>query len=404
MQLRREYKSFDFVLAGLVIVLCVFGAVMIFSVVSGYSDSYKASTPGVASVFTRHIVFMLLGLGMMAAAAFVDFRFIARFWIAMYALNIILLLLVYYIGRDTDDVTRWLRLSDFGLSRAPSWLGIQPSEFCKLFSIIYLSKAVDKYKDRLNEPLVLIPIVAAALLPIALIVIQPSLSAGIVPLVILVVMLFVGKINYKYIIVTLLVLGVGFFLLYYDLTAENPIFLNHIVGEGKPLSGYQLDRIRVAFNLEVDDPTYMARRSELVWQTDRSIQAIQSGGLFGNGLFGNKVYIYSAHSDFVFAVIASEFGFAGCAAVILIMLVIVAKCLYIAHKTPVFYGKLIAASVAAMLAFQTFINISVATGIMPNTGMTLPFISAGGSSLWICFMAVGLVLNIGMTKQKGMFE
>ncbi|MBQ9604673.1 MAG: FtsW/RodA/SpoVE family cell cycle protein, partial [Firmicutes bacterium] len=148
--------------------------------------------------------------------------------------------------------------------------------------------------------------------------------------------------------------------------------------------------------------------SSTYYQTKHSIWAIGSGQLRGKGLYNGTVnqlsYLPESHNDFVFAVIGEEFGFLGCLAVILVMFCIITRCLVIAAKATDNLGRLIAVGVGGMFAFQTFVNIGVVTGLLPNTGMTFPFLSYGGSSIWTNMLAVGLVLNVGMCKPKSMFE
>jgi len=158
--------------------------------------------------------------------------------------------------------------------------------------------------------------------------------------------------------------------------------------------------MKLAFNPEFDPDAYR--------QIQNSIHAIGSGILTGKGLYGGPVnqagYIYASYNDFVFSVIGEEFGFAGCMSVILVMFFIVTKCILIAWKSPDLCGKLIASGAACMLFFQAFVNVGVATDIMPNTGMPFPFVSYGGSSMWVNMTIVGLVLNVKMSKSKSIFE
>ena len=130
--------------------------------------------------------------------------------------------------------------------------------------------------------------------------------------------------------------------------------------------------------------------------------------LTGKGLYGGPVnqagYIYASYNDFIISVIGEEFGFIGCISVLLVMFLISVKCLLIAAKAPDVCGRLIASGAAVMFFLQTFVNIGVATDLMPNTGMPLPFISYGGSSMWINMVAVGLVLNVKMSKSESIFE
>jgi len=400
MSLRRDYRSFDYVLLGLVLAISVFGAAMVYSAINSHSEAFRLANPRIARIFTNHVIFLLSGFGVLLAAAFVDFRFICRFWVVFYILNLFLLLLVLFIGsRQGAVVSRWLHLSDFGIP-APEWLSIQPSEFNKLFSMIYLAMLVDKYKDRLNEFKVLAGILAVALLPVALIIMQPSLSAGIVAFSIVATVLYVGGIRHLYIILVFVIGGVFLFILHHDLTNENQILLGHLlpggITEGGIIHEWQLNRIRPLFGIDVGEA--------LREQNILSVTALTSGGLLGNGFMNNPVTVYVPHNDFIVAVIGAEFGFIGVMAVILTLMAIVYKCFHTAYTTPFFYAKIIASCVGVMFAFQAFLNVAVVMDIMPNTGVTFPFISAGGSSMWINLAGIGLVINIGMTKEKLMFE
>ena len=396
--LRRDYRSFDYLLLALVLVLCAFGAVMVFSAIGGHGDGYLAANPTIARIPRNHIIFLVSGVAVMLAAAFVDFRFICRFWVVFYLLNLFLLILVWVMGEIQGlSVSRWLNLNDFGI---PVNMSIQPSEFNKLFSIIYLAMIVDKFKERLNELKVLALIVLAAMVPVALIIMQPSLSAGIVAFSIVVCALYAGGIRHMYVVIAFIVGGAFLGLMYHDLVAENQLLLHHLLPGGITENGiiheWQLNRIRPMFGIEVDEA--------LRQQNIQAAMALTAGGLFGNGFMNNPITVFVPHNDFIVAVIGAEFGFLGVMAVILLMMGIVYKCLYTAYKTPFFYAKIIASCVGVMFAFQAFLNVAVVMDIMPNTGVTFPFISAGGSSMWINLASIGLVMNIGMTKEKLMFE
>ena len=165
--------------------------------------------------------------------------------------------------------------------------------------------------------------------------------------------------------------------------------------------GYQLDRIRTWNDPEAEE------NSSGAIQQNNSITAIGSGQLTGKGLNNNSVssankgnFVAEIHNDFIFAVAGEELGFIGCCAIILILSLIVVQCIRIGRRAKDMAGMLIACGVGTLVAFQSFLNISVATGLLPNTGTTLPFVSYGLTSLWTFFMGMGFVLNVGLQNRN----
>ena len=213
-------------------------------------------------------------------------------------------------------------------------------------------------------------------------------------LVILCVELFVAGLNYKLIRTVLLFLVPAILFVFWDVSRENPLLMD------KLLKPHQFNRILAFVN-----PT---SNLDQYYQTEKAINAIGSGQLKGKGLFHGTLnqlsYLPEPHNDFIFSVIGEEFGFIGCIIVLFLLLFIVFRCILIAIATRDFFSQLIVVGIAGMIAFQTFVNVGVATGIMPNTGMSLPFVSYGGSSMWTNMTAVGLVLNIGMKRSSSIFE
>ena len=381
MKIRRQFESFDFLLVILILAVTAAG-VMVIGSATRINLGYDRDS------FYTQIIWASTGFALMLAAAFVDYNFICKFYIPVYVVNIFLLVLVLILARTTRGVDRWLKIGSFG---------IQPSEFAKIFLIIFLAKFIDKKKERINNILVFLVSIALITLPAALIFIQPSLSACAVVAMIGAFMMYAGGLSYKKILITLVVVLPAIAFIYFDLKSETPLIVDKIF-LGKYY--YQFERFMLSINPEFDPEKYR--------QTQNSLHAIGSGMLTGKGLFNGPVnqagYIYSAYSDFVLAVVGEEFGFVGCAALLLLMLLIIAKCMLIAGGAPDMCGRLIASGVAFMLFIQTFVNVGVATDLMPNTGMPFPFISYGGSSMWINMVAVGLVLNVKMSKSKSIFE
>jgi rod shape determining protein RodA len=232
--------------------------------------------------------------------------------------------------------------------------------------------------------------------PVILIKKQPSLSASLVILAIMFTMLFVAKLSFRYIAFVMLITVPVVLILFIDIMSKTHPILSRV------LDPYQLQRILNAVNLD------LAGTDAANYQTRNSAWAIGSGKLFGKGIYNGTInqlsYLPESHNDFIFSVIGEEFGFVGCLAVLGLMLFIIMRCIKIASNASDGLGMLIASGVAGMFAFQTFVNVGVATGLLPNTGMPFPFLSYGGSSMWINMIAIGLVLNVGMRKQKSFFE
>ena len=364
----REYRRFDFLLFAVVAALAVFGTILVGSAAGVSSDDYASQK-----------VWLVTGFFLLLAVAFVNYEFISRFYIPIYGVMLLLIVAALVQGYLLPN-----RSHSRMLTIGP--VGIMPSEFAKLFLIIVLAKIIDKHSSKINSLLFLLILCVAVAIPAVLIQRMPSLSASMVSVFILVIMLFAAKIKYKYIIIVLLVgVPVALFV-YYDIHAENHILIDKI------LQPYQLQRI-------LDNNT--AEKHE---QTMQGIYAIGSGQLTGKGLYNNAVTVYEAQNDFIFSVLGAEFGFVGCLAVLSAMFFVICRCLVIANRSADLLGKLIASSVAGMFAFQVIVNVGVNTGVLPNTGMALPFFSAGGSSMWINMACIGLVLNVGMTRKKSMFE
>jgi rod shape determining protein RodA len=372
---KKLFLYFDYALFIFVIALAIFGTVVI-------GSATKINIYGESPQFTGQIMWLIAGVVLMLVFTFVDYHFIAKFYIPIYALNMFLLVIVLFAGSG-DGVSRWV-------------FGIQPSEFSKLFMIIFLAKIIDKYQDRINSLPILFMIALSDIVPAVLIKIQPSLSASLVTLMLLAAMLFAGKLSFKYIGIVALILIPIIILLVIDILSGEHIIL------GKFLKTYQLERIDGAINLD------LTGNDQATYQTRHSIWAIGSGQLKGKGLYNGTInqlnYLPYSQNDFIFAVVGEEFGFVGCVGVLTVMLVIIIKIIFTAIKAMDNLGALMAVGVASMFAFQTFVNVGVATGLLPNTGMAFPLLSYGGSAMIVNMICIGLVLNVGLRKPKSMFE
>lgn len=379
MSFKRDLKSFNIILILLVCALSIYGLIAV-------GSAMHINVNPTSVIYARQKLFFFIGLLLLFVTSFIDYKFICKFYIPLYILNILLLVYVILFADTTvADVARWIQVGP---------IKIQPSEFSKLFFIIFIAKYVDKKKDKINNIIILGLVMLFTLIPVILIKIQPSLSASLVTIAIVVSVLFVAKLSYKYYFAVLFASIPVFIILAIDLFKETPTIIV------KLLEDYQIKRFLAHALKDPNDNLYR--------QTYYSTQAIGSGMLSGKGLYnGNLIklgYIESSQNDFIFATIGEEFGFIGCIVALVIMLFIILECLLIAQKSTNDVSKYIIAGIVGMFAFQTFFNVAVATGLSINTGMPFPFMSAGGSSMFVNMIAIGMVINIGMEKPKSIFE
>ena len=375
---KRILSACDFVLVGLVLLLCVLGVFILGSI---YYNAAPAMAGQVGTAFRSQIMWLASGVFVLIFMSLIDYQWICRFYIPLAAISMIMLVVVFLIPPMREGLPqRWLHVPGF----SPT---LQPSEFSKIFMLIFFAKFIDRMQDRINSPLVILTMVVMGLVPVFLIFIQPSLSASILQLSIFVVMIFMSGIKYKYIFIAIaIILPIAGFLVF-DIFRDEHILVHRI------FEPFQLEnRIKPRFGLNVTP--------DITHQSEMSVRAIGSGALFGRGFGENAVTVPLAHNDFIFSTIGAEFGFIGSVIVILIYFVIVVKCYIAAHRANSPVGRLLAAGVGTMIGVQTFVHVGVTTWLLPNTGIPLPFISAGGSSMWINLAAVGIVVNIGMKPMR----
>lgn len=360
----------------IILIICALVAISIAAI----GSATKVHVGGSMSHVKKQVLFFIVGSIVMLVVAVVDYHIIASFHIPIYIINIILLLIVLVNGHEGGGAARWINLG---------FMTLQPSEFAKIIIILCLARIIDKYQKSINKIHILALIILYTLIPFLMVQMQPDLSTSIVFLVILVIELYVGNINYKYIMGSVIIgvpVVIGLFIY-----IQNP---NQVL-----LKPYQRERIMQT--LYGDD------NSDAGMQTKQSVHAIASGGLHGKGLYEGTVsqlnYLPEPQTDFVFAVIGEELGFVGSMMVVGLFIALIGRGLWIARGAPDLLGKLIVTTYIATLAFQIFVNIGVVTDLLPNTGIPLPFVSAGGSSLLANMIGIGLVLNVGMREENTMF-
>ena len=363
-----KIKNYRFRLVAYVVLLSIIGVMVIGS-----------ARP---SVQNKQIIGLIGGLIAMVIVSLIDYGTILKFRRPIYLLSIVLLgvLFIPGVGDKTGGATRWIQVT--------SSFKFQPSEFCKILLIIFFAGFFMKYQDQLNTWKILALSLILVGIPLLLIVKEPDLSTTIATTMIFITLLFVAGLSYK-IVAGVLALGVP----------VSIIGIILILKRALPLSAYQYKRIFSWLQ--------PSKYADDAYQQQNSIMAIGSGQLWGKGLNNSSIasmkngnFISEPQTDFIFAVVGEELGFIGCLIVIILLLLIVFECILIAKNAKDLGGRLICCGMAALIGFQSFINICVTTGLMPNTGLPLTFVSYGLTSLMSLFIGLGLVLNVGLQARK----
>jgi len=325
---------------------------------------------------------LILGLIVMAVVSLFDYHFILFFYRIIYIFNFILLALVPIIGKEVKGATRWLQITDS--------FTFQPSELSKILLILFSAQYIMEHEDDLNTWQFLLRLLVLYALPIILILQQPDLSTSITIMFILCTLIFVGGLSYK-IIGGVFAVGIPLGVIFLVLVEK--------IGD-KILYAHQYKRIMAWIHPE----EYLNTEG---YQQANSVTAIGSGQLTGKGLNNNVIssvkngnYISEPQTDFIFSIAGEELGFFGSVLIILLLGLIIFSCLRIAKNACDMAGRLIAIGMAAFVGFQGFVNISVATGLIPNTGIPLPFVSYGLTSLVSLYLGMGIVLNVELQKKQ----
>ena len=332
------------------------------------------------SVQNKQTLGLFLGIIAMLCVSMMDYSFLLRFSWLYYIMNIGLLVLVKVIGDDSNGATRWVEIAG---------LRFQPSELAKIIIILFFAYFFMKHQEQLNTVKILGLSFILAGIPLVLIKEQPDLSTTIVTAVIFVSLLFIAGLSYK-IVISVLAVSIPSFIIFISLILQP---------DQKILDGYQYKRIMAWLQPE--------KYADTAYQQLNSKMAIGSGQLWGKGLNNSQItsvkngnFISEPQTDFIFAIVGEELGFVGSVIVIVLLFLIILECILMARKAKDISGRLICCGMASLIGFQGFVNICVATGLMPNTGLPLPFVSYGLTSLVTLFLGIGFVLNVGLQPRK----
>lgn len=364
----RPKRFYDYSLLFCIIFLSVFGLVMIYSA-SSYTAQLKYNDAGYFMM--RQLTIATGGLVFALIISKVNYHAYAKYSLFAYLMSYVLMIAVTLVGKEVNGKKRWLGVGS---------LSFQPTEFVKIALIVFLAVMITRLGSQINTWKYMVRVMGLAL-PIAGIVAANNLSSGIIIVGIAFVMLFVAcKKQWPF-----YACG-GLALVTVATAGPLAIFLEKI----KLLKPYQLSRIHVWLSPE-------SYPMDGGYQVLQGLYAIGSGGLFGKGL-GESIqkmgFVPEAQNDMIFSIICEELGLFGAVSVILIFLFMIYRFMIIANNAPDLLGSLIVVGVMAHIAIQVILNIAVVTNTIPNTGITLPFISYGGTSVFFLMLEMGMVLGV----------
>lgn len=363
---KKNDRRPDYVLLVAVVALVVVGVLFVYS-----ASSYSAErTYGNKFYFaTKQAIGAAVGIVALVVCSFLPMRLVRKMWIVGVVLSVVLLALVFVpgIGIENYGAKRWIGFGGFSM---------QPSEIAKfafvLFAAVYMSR-VD-----MSRPVCCLPVLGVGCLLCLLIIAEPNMSITVCMAAVMLAMLFIGGVKAKY-----------FVLLLVPAVVAAPVLIF--------LEPYRVQRL-----LAFIDP-WASPKGE-GYQLIQSLYALGSGGFFGVGLFNSRQkfrFLPFAESDFVFAVIGEETGLVGCLILFALYLLVIVRGVRIALNSCDKFGMLLGGGITAVIAVQSIVNFAVVTGSVPPTGLPLPFVSYGGTSLVVFMSAVGLLLNLSKICVEG---
>jgi rod shape determining protein RodA len=366
-------RRLDWTLIAAALSLSVLGAVLVWSATRGELEGFGNDTQ---TYLKRHLVNLLIGLALAVVVSRFDYRLLRAYTPILYGLSVIGLVAVLSpLGSTINGAQAWIAL--------PGGFTIQPSEFAKIAIILGMSMLLSEKRDAENEPRdvdVLLALAVAAI-PMALVMLQPDLGTVMVTAVAVFGIIAVSGAKTRWLIGILV-------------TVALVAFVAIQVGI---LKQYQLDRLTAFADPSVDP-------RGIGFNTQQARIAIGSGGWFGTGLFEGPQtqgrFVPYNQTDFVYSVAGEELGFLGAAGIVALFAVVLWRAVRIAARASDLFGRLVATGIACWFAFQMFENIGMNLGIMPVTGVPLPFVSYGGSSMFANWIAIGLLLNVHLRAQE----
>lgn len=366
---RTNMRDYDIVLVSMIGILLVFGLIMVFSASIALSDGPKYVNADRYSFFTKHLVFIIVGLFFCVLTTLVPMLFWEKYALHLYAIAMVCLVLVLvpFLGRQVNGAWRWIPLGP---------VNFQPSELAKFAMVIFSAWYIDRKQQYMRKLRGVAPIFGFIFIPAVLLMLEPDLGATMVILAIVGGLLFLGGVSLK-VFAALVMMGVA-------------VVVGLIV-----TAPWRVQRIFAYL-----DPFSSEYAQSTGYQLSHSLIAVGRGELTGVGL-GFSIeklhYLPEAHTDFIMAVVAEELGFIGILAVIIVFAIIVKKGLDIGRQALAMdrdFNGLVAQGVVIWFGVQAFVNLGVCFGLLPTKGLTLPFVSYGGSALVMNLIAAAVLLRV----------
>lgn len=329
--------------------------------------------------FLRHTGFLLIGLFFLYLCHLVNYLYFSRLSQLFLWISIALLVVTLFVGSEINNATRVLPIPGLGIT-------FQTSDMAKLFLIMYIARYLSKNQEEIDSFKVFRNILLVILIVVVLIA-PENLSTALVVFVTCNMLLFIGRINLKYLG---LLAGAGMLLIGLLVTILLTINTENLGGTRIPT---WKKRIETFTQKDGGEGSYQQLQSKI---------AVASGGMFGKGP-GNstqRAYLPHPYSDFIYAIIVEEYGLFGGALVIMLFLLLIYRCMKIVVDSPKAFGALLALGLCFSMSFQAFVNMGVAVGILPVTGLTIPLVSMGGTSLFFNSIAFGVILSVSRTIQE----
>lgn len=361
--LKEFYRHGDLLLLLFCVIASLFGLLIIASTTRFSGSSRFLVVQGAA---------LILGVMLYIAVSLLDIEIVAEHWLLLWLFNTLFMLLLLRWGIEVNGNRAWLHLPMVPVN-------IQPAELCKITFVIILAKLFSKHRDRISSIPAVASVAGITLFMVGLIlVISKDAGSAMVFLFIFLVLAYVSGVRSWWFLLAAVLVFIAF-----------PVFWD------KLMQPYQKERIMMFFDSSID-PTGEGVR----WDTNRSVAMVSGGGISGQGLFRGAMTqshaIDSQYSDFIFSAIGEELGILGCGFTVLLLVAVIVRCIHVGLKTPNFMYRTICFGISAMLVFQVLTNVGMCIGVFPVIGLTLPFISYGGSSIITMFLAMGVVSGIHM--------
>lgn len=364
--------------------LCLFGFMAVSALLVRSATNVEG---GYSGKDMQQLVFYGAGFVLIVLSTLFDYRLLLKTWYVWYGIGLVLLVAVYFLAPPINGAKSWFRL--------PGDMLFQPAEIVKIFLILAVAWLMGRRQgDPLSMRKDVLLVAAVSFVPFVLVMIQPDLGNATIYVFIVLGMLWIGNVRYTYVLIGLAAVVGGLVLFVSLFNTYNEEIKTYLVDHHKT---HWYERINTYIHPEQasDD----ARR-----QTEYAKIAIGSGGLAGDGYMQgeskNRKFIPYTYSDSIFVVVGEEFGFQGAAILLLLYFIFIYRMIIIAYQCIDIRGSFIIIGIASMLVFQIFQNIGMMIGLMPLTGITLPFISYGGTSLLLNMISIGLVFSIRAHQEK----